>query len=126
MKENNIPIAGKIIKITKERFTIEYWRIEGTSNSLQPTLSKCEGCIYGSKNSTECKISKSLSKWYQVMLRVTRKGENLAESKIPISAYLENTICTLEKITDLHKKVQIELLTREEAIIQKAIKEETI
>ena len=60
------------------------------------------------------------------MLGVTRKGENLAESKISISAYLENTICTLEEIADLCKKVQIELLTREEAIIQKAIKEETI
>ena len=60
------------------------------------------------------------------MLGVTRKGENAAESKIPISAYLENTICSLEEIADLRKKVQIELLTREETIIQKAIKEETI
>src|SRR6266487_935154 len=60
------------------------------------------------------------------MLGVTKKGKNAAESKIPISAYLENTFCTLEEIADLHKKVQIELLTREEAIIQKVIKEETI
>ena len=51
------------------------------------------------------------------MLGVTRKGKNLAESKIPTLAYLENAICTLEEIADLRKKAQIELLIREEAII---------
>src|SRR5204863_2129406 len=97
-KENNAPIVGKIVKITEKRFLMEHWRIEETSNNLQSALSKCEGCIYSSKNSTGCIASKSLSTWHQVMLDVTKKGENAAESKIPISAYLENTFCTLEEI----------------------------
>ena len=126
MKENNTPIVRKIVKIMKERFIIEHWRIEKTSNNLQSVLSKCERCINSSKNSTRYIASKSLSTWYQVILGVIRKGKNLAESKISILAYLENTICILEEITDLCKKIQVELLIREEAIIQKVIKEEAI
>ena len=61
-KENNILIARKIVKITKERFIMEHWKIEETSNSLQLILSKYKRCIYSSKNSTGCIISKSLSK----------------------------------------------------------------
>src|SRR5207253_5539542 len=95
-------------------------------NSLQQILSKCEGCIYGSKNGIEYIISKSLSKWHQVMLGVTRKGENLAKSKLPISAYIENISCGSVEYTDLRERAQIEILSREEAIIQKAIKEEDI
>ena len=34
MKENNTPIVRKIVKIMKERFTIEYWKIKETSNNL--------------------------------------------------------------------------------------------
>ena len=126
MKENNIPIAVKIIKITKERFTIKHWRIEGISNSLQPTLSKCERCIYSSKNSTECIISKSLGKWHQVMIGVTRKGENLAKSKLPTSAYIENFSHGSVEFTDQGERAQIEILSKEEAIIQKVIKKEDI
>ena len=51
------------------------------------------------------------------MLGVTKKGENLAESKLLTLAYIENISCSLVEFTDLYEKVQIEILSREEAII---------
>ena len=60
------------------------------------------------------------------MLGVTRKGENLAKSKLSTSAYIENFSHSSVEFTDPCERAQIEILSREEAIIQKAIKEEDI
>ena len=105
---------------------LEHWRIKEPENSFQLILSKYKGYIQGNKNNIECIISKSQTKWHQVILEVIRKGENSAESRLPISAYFKSNICSAEELMDLCERVQVEILPREEAIIQKAIKEEEI
>ena len=51
------------------------------------------------------------------MIGVTKKGENLAKSKLPTSAYIENFSYGSVKFTDRCERAQIEILSREEAII---------
>ena len=46
--------------------------------------------------------------------------------KIPIFVYIENYSYILEKITNMWGRVQVEILKKKEAIIQKVIKEKTI
>ena len=51
------------------------------------------------------------------MIGVTKKGENLAKSKLPTSAYIENFSHSSVEFTDRCERDQIEILSREEAII---------
>ena len=60
------------------------------------------------------------------MLGITKNEENLAESKLLTLAYIENISCVSEEFIDLYESVQVEILLREEAIIQKVIKKEAI
>jgi ribonuclease HI len=122
-KENSTLIIGKVISQTKKRFSLAHWEIRKTNNALCTRLVKCKGCKLSSSNHSECIISRDLKKWHQVLREVEKKEENIAEVKVPLSAYLEQVIYYNSEELDRLNEVRVKIPDLEEAIIQRVIED---
>ena len=91
-KERNILVFGKITKKTNRRFTLTHWKSENPRDISRASFTKCKGCGMGRKNNFECLINKPVSKWYQVISKITIDETGSAISEIPLSAFLEKVV----------------------------------
>ena len=87
---------------------------------------KCKRCGMGRKNNSEYLISKPTSKWHQVISKIIIDETGSAISEIPLSAFLEKVVHYSSEELETQNSVQIKILNREEAIIERVIEDENV